>query len=52
MCAKFGSDWLRNVNLYIRFKQTNKQTNTHTHTHTKTKTKKLSATKISKDDET
>jgi hypothetical protein len=27
MCAKFGSDWFRNVNLYKV--QTNKQTNTH-----------------------
>jgi hypothetical protein len=31
MCAKFGSDLFRNVNLYKV--QTNKQTNTHTHTH-------------------
>jgi hypothetical protein len=30
MCAKFGSDWFKNVNLY------KVQTNTHTHTHTQT----------------
>ena len=38
MCAKFGSDWFRNVNLCKL--QTNKQTNKHKQTNKQTKKKK------------